>query len=598
MNEFEKLGLNDKLVAAITKMGYETPTPIQALVIPHVLENPGDVVALAQTGTGKTAAFGLPLLQMLKPGNHGVQALILSPTRELCVQIAENMQSFLPKGENINIVAVYGGTSITNQIRDIKRGADVIVATPGRLMDLIERKKVELGNVSIAVLDEADEMLNMGFRDDIEHILGFTPEEKFVWLFSATFSSDIRKIANKYMRQPTELAASQSNSVNENIDHSYMVVEERHRFEALKRIVDFTPDIFGLIFCRTKLDTQEVAERMMKEGYVADSLHGDLSQQQRDRVMAKFRNRTLNMLVATDVAARGIDVDDITHVIHYNMPDDIEYYTHRSGRTGRQGKKGTSILIASPRDLGRVTSLERMLKTRFTKIPVPSGIEVCEQQLLLQIEKVVNVEVQEEQIAPYWSKVYASLEGFDKEEIIKKFASVEFNRFLEYYKDAPDLNRKERDRDRDRSRSGSDSRDTFSRRSDSGQRSERGDRGDRGERREKGEALYFNIGKNDRFDIGKMVGLLCNKGQIENRFLGKIELKDEYCLVEVDPKYTHQLLERFSNLKVNGKQIHAKLTEEGIQTQNTPAKKHRKFSEVRSGKPDFKKKFKKPASRY
>lgn len=368
MNEFEQLGLDTALVESITQMGYTTPTPIQKLVIPHVLSNPGDVVALAQTGTGKTAAFGLPLIQQLEPGLKTVQALVLSPTRELCVQIAENMQNFLPKGRKYNVVAVYGGTNIMHQIKDIKRGADIIVATPGRLMDLIDRKAVDLSTIHHIVLDEADEMLNMGFRDDIEHILGFTPDEKFVWLFSATFSSDIRKIASRYMNNPTELTANPSNEINQNIDHTYMVVEERFRFEALKRIVDFTPDIFGLIFCRTKLDAQEVAERMVKEGYVADSLHGDLSQQQRDRVMAKFRNRTLKLLVATDVAARGIDVDDITHVIHYNQPDDIEYYTHRSGRTGRQGKTGTSILIASPRDLGRITQLERFLKTRFRKL--------------------------------------------------------------------------------------------------------------------------------------------------------------------------------------------------------------------------------------
>lgn len=586
MNEFEQLGLDTALVESITQMGYTTPTPIQKLVIPHVLNNPGDVVALAQTGTGKTAAFGLPLIQQLEPGLKTVQALVLSPTRELCVQIAENMQNFLPKGRKYNVVAVYGGTNIMHQIKDIKRGADIIVATPGRLMDLIDRKAVDLSTIHHIVLDEADEMLNMGFRDDIEHILGFTPDEKFVWLFSATFSSDIRKIASRYMNNPTELTANPSNEINQNIDHTYMVVEERFRFEALKRIVDFTPDIFGLIFCRTKLDAQEVAERMVKEGYVADSLHGDLSQQQRDRVMAKFRNRTLKLLVATDVAARGIDVDDITHVIHYNQPDDIEYYTHRSGRTGRQGKTGTSILIASPRDLGRITQLERFLKTRFRKLPVPTGIEVCEQQLLLLMEKVVNVEVQEEQIAPYWGNVYAKLEHLDKEDIIKKFASVEFNRFLDYYKNAPDLNRKERERER----SGSFERKAPGMRPESGRRYGGKDNS---------ETLYFNIGKKDRFDIGKMVGLLCNKGHVENRYLGKIELRDDYSIVEVDSKYSHQLLEKFSTLKVNGKQIIARLSEEGIHSHNPPSKRHKAFSDVKhSAKPDFKRKFKKSGGRY
>ena len=586
MNSFEQLGLDQKIVDSITKMGYDTPTPIQALVIPHVLNNPGDIVALAQTGTGKTAAFGLPLIQQLDPKARQTQALILSPTRELCVQITENIQNFLPKGDQYHVVAVYGGTSIMQQIRDIKRGADIVVATPGRLMDLIDRKAINITEIKYIVLDEADEMLNMGFRDDIEHILGFTPKEKFVWLFSATFSSDIRKIASKYMHNPTELAASLPNTVNENIEHQFMVVDDRNRFEALKRIVDFTPDIFGLVFCRTKFDTQEVAERMMKEGYVADSLHGDLSQQQRDRVMAKFRNRTLKFLVATDVAARGIDVDDITHVIHYNLPDDIEYYTHRSGRTARQGKLGTSILIASPRDLGKITQLERFTKTRFKRIPVPTGIEVCEQQLLQLIDKVVNVEVQEEQIAPYWEKVYESMSHLSKEDIIKKFASVEFNSFLEYYKNAADLNKKDPERGRDRDRGGDRDRPRMS-------------PGDiPRERRSKGETLFFNIGKRDRFDIGKMVGLLCNKGQVENRYLGKIELKDDYTIVEVDHKYSHQLLERFSNLKVNGKQIVARLSEEGISQQTTPSKKHRNFVDFKQSKGDFKSKFKKPAGRY
>lgn len=582
MNSFEQLGLDQKIVDSITKMGYDKPTPIQSLVIPHVLQNEGDIVALAQTGTGKTAAFGLPLIQKLDPRARQTQALVLSPTRELCVQIAENLHNYLPKGEQYHVVAVYGGTSIMGQIREIKRGADIVVATPGRLMDLIERKAINISEIKYIVLDEADEMLNMGFRDDIEHILSFTPEEKFVWLFSATFSSDIRKIANKYMKSPTELAASLPNTVNENIEHQFMVVEERHRFEALKRIVDSTPELFGLVFCRTKSDTQEVAERMMKEGYVADSLHGDLSQQQRDRVMAKFRNRTLNLLVATDVAARGIDVDDITHVIHYNLPDDVEYYTHRSGRTARQGKLGVSIVIASPRDLGKITQLERFLKTRFKRIPVPTGVEVCEQKLLQLIDKVVNVKVQEEQIAPYWEKVYKSMEHLDKEDIIKKFASVEFNSFLEYYKNAPDLNRKDREREgpRERSRISHDS-------------------APRERRTSKGETLFFNIGKRDRFDIGKMVGLLCNKGQVENRYLGKIELKDEYSIVEVDHKYSHQLLERFSNLKVNGKQIVARLSEEGIGQEVTPSKKHRNFVDFKNAKSgDFKKKFKKTPSRY
>jgi len=557
MNSFESLGLDQDIVDAVIKMGYETPSPIQETVIPHLLEKTVDVIALAQTGTGKTAAFSLPLIQILDKPQNVVRGLILSPTRELCMQIYENITKFLPSGRRFRSVAVYGGASIVPQIKDIKRGVDIIVATPGRLMDLIDRKVVDLNNIEVVILDEADEMLNMGFREDIEHILGFTPEEKKVWLFSATMSGDIRRIADKYMKEPLEVSIGRKNAVNENISHQFVVVEERHRFEALKRVVDFHPDIFGLIFCRTKMDTQEVAERLGKEGYNADSLHGDLSQQQRDRVMARFRNRDLKLLVATDVAARGIDVDEITHVIHYNLPDDAEYYTHRSGRTARKGNKGISILIANPRDLGRVTQLERISKIKFERIPVPSGMDVCQRQLMELIKRVQDTEVQEDQIATYWEDIFMPFEQMTKEEVVKKFASLEFNRFLDYYKNAPDLNKREVRERTERSVV----RDTDSRESGRGH----------------SEAVYFNIGRNDRFDIGKMVGLICNQGEIQNKFLGKIELKDEFTLVEVDHRYVRNLLEKFNKMNINGKQVVARLSEDKITREISPSKKHRNF---------------------
>ncbi|HEV8512406.1 MAG TPA: DEAD/DEAH box helicase, partial [Cyclobacteriaceae bacterium] len=417
MKSFDALGLSGELVEAIRQLGFETPTPIQEKAIPMLLQGDTDLVGLAQTGTGKTAAFGLPLIELVDEKNRATQALIVAPTRELSVQITNDLDRFMKNVKRLNIVTVYGGASISDQIRKIRQGAQIIVATPGRLIDLLSRKVVDLTHVQFVVLDEADEMLNMGFKEDIDEILSTTPDSKKVWLFSATMPREVREIANNYMSNPKELTMEGRQSGNENIDHQFVVVDERDKYLALKRFVDYTPDIFGVIFCRTKIDTQRIAEHLIKDGYNADPLHGDLTQVQRDRVMKNFKDKTLQLLVATDVAARGIDVNNITHVIHMNMPDEMEFYTHRSGRTARAGKKGISLAIVSKKEVGRISMVEKMLKRKFTKVLIPTGDEVCQQKIVGLVHKVRHVEVNEEEIDSFLPEVYHELKDLSKEDI-------------------------------------------------------------------------------------------------------------------------------------------------------------------------------------
>ncbi|HXP50827.1 MAG TPA: DEAD/DEAH box helicase, partial [Bacteroidia bacterium] len=440
MTTFETLGLAKPVLKAIADLGFETPTPIQEKVIPLLIEGTNDIVALAQTGTGKTAGFGLPLVSLLDFTSKHTQALILAPTRELCMQITSDLKNFSKHTHGSNVVAVYGGASIMNQIHDLKRGAQIVVATPGRMVDIISRNKVDLSGIKYVVLDEADEMLNMGFQEDLDAILSTTPKEKNTWLFSATMPDEVLRISRKYMHEPVEVTVGNKNQGNENIEHVFYVTHERDRYAVLKRVADFHPDIFGLVFCRTKIETQKVADMLIKDGYNADALHGDLSQAQRDHVMKRFRGRTLQMLVATDVAARGIDVNDITHVIHYQLPDEIENYTHRSGRTARAGKKGISIAIINTRDLNKIRTLERITKKRFTQAVIPSGYEICEKQLFWLVQRVHDTQVNEQSIESYLPTVYDQLKDLTREEIIKRVVSIEFNRFLDYYKNAPDLN--------------------------------------------------------------------------------------------------------------------------------------------------------------
>jgi ATP-dependent RNA helicase DeaD len=534
MQSFETLGLSGEIVEAVRKLGFETPTPVQSKAIPVLLQGEQDVVALAQTGTGKTAAFGLPLIQLMDDSDNTTRALVLAPTRELCMQITSDFENFAKSVKRLNIVAVYGGASITDQIKRIKRGAQIIVATPGRLMDLLDRRVVNLSVIKYLVLDEADEMLNMGFKEDIDHILSHTTENKNVWLFSATMPSEVRRIANTYMQQPVELTVGEKNQGNQNIVHQYMMVEDRDRYLALKRIVDFNLEIFGVIFCRTKVDTQRIAEHLIKDGYNADALHGDLTQQQRDRVMRNFKSKALQLLVATDVAARGIDVNNITHVIHMNMPDEIEFYTHRSGRTARAGKTGVSIALISKREVQKIRQIEKMIKVNFEKVLVPTGPEVCEKRVLNIVHRLREVHLTENEIAHFLPAVYAELQDLSKEEIIKRFTALEFNHFLDYYRGAPDLNKT--------------------------------DKSDRFEKPHRdqvtgGDRLFINLGKMDGLDAGKLLAMICDRANVTRDKVGKIDLKGAYSFFEVERDFTGVVRDHLHGFEFKGRVVRIEVTD-------------------------------------
>jgi ATP-dependent RNA helicase DeaD len=532
MKSFESLGLSKGLVESVQQIGFEIPTPIQEKAIPVLLKGNRDFVGLAQTGTGKTAAFGLPLLELIDEESRHTQALILAPTRELGLQITSDLENFTEKFKPFNIVAVYGGSSISEQIRKVKRGAQIIVATPGRLIDLIDRKAINLSTIQYVVLDEADEMLNMGFKEDLDKILSFTPDAKNTWLFSATMPREVKAIMKNYMTDPHELTIGEQNVGNINIEHHYVMVQERDKYLALKRILDDNPEIFGLIFCRTRIDTQRIAEMLMKDGYNADALHGDLTQQQRDRVMLKFRNRALQILVATDVAARGIDVEDITHVIHMNLPDEMEFYTHRSGRTARAGKRGISIAMISRKELGRVKQLEKTLKSPFKRMMVPTGSEVCQKQLLALMHKVREVKVNEDEIGEFLPAVYEELKDITKQDLIKRFASIEFNRFLDYYRNAPDLNVDER-------RSGGADNDRYV----------------------TGTRFFINLGKMDGLDTGGMLGFIEDVSGLSRNSIGKLEVKGAYSFFEIEKDKTDLLMNEFKGVEYKGRQVRIEVTE-------------------------------------
>ena len=440
---FEELGLPEKLLKALKDLNFTEATPVQSQTIPLLQKQKTDLVALAQTGTGKTAAFGLPLLSETDFSDGHTKALILAPTRELCMQISADLKKFAKYMPNVKVTEVYGGASIEGQIRTIKQSTPgIIAATPGRLIDLMKRKVIDLKNISVVVLDEADEMLNMGFKESIDDILEKTPEQKNVWLFSATMPKEVARIASSYMKNPAEISVGKKNEGAANIEHLFYQVQSREKYLVLKRVMDYNPDIYGIIFCRTRIETQEVADSLIKDGYSADSLHGDLSQGQRDFVMKRFRGRALQMLVATDVAARGLDVKDVTHVINYSLPEDVENYTHRSGRTARAGKTGVSIAFVTGKDLYKIRDIEKIINKKFRQASIPTGVEVCERQLFHVAEKIHNAKVNETEIENYLPKIYEQLKDLSKEDLIKRFVSEEFNRFLEYYQQAPDLNQK------------------------------------------------------------------------------------------------------------------------------------------------------------
>jgi len=538
MNPFSQLGIRHDVVNAVTELGFENPTPIQEQAIPVLLTGSSDFVGLAQTGTGKTAAFGLPLLELLDFSQNSPQALVLCPTRELCLQIANDIKKYSKNIANVQVVAVYGGANISDQLRQIRRGVQIVVATPGRMLDIIGRKAIDFSGVRYVVLDEADEMLNMGFQEDINDILSTTPEEKKTWLFSATMPAEVRRIAKKYMTDPFELTVGTKNTGNVNINHEYYIVRPRDKYAAFKRIVDYNPEIFGIVFCRTKIETQEIAEALIKDGYNADSLHGDLSQQQRDKVMKRYRERSLQLLIATDVAARGIDVNDVTHVINFSLPDEIENYTHRSGRTARAGKTGVSIALITAKELGKIRQIERVLGKQFVKAEIPNGFDVCEKQLFALVHKVKGVEVNNDQIDQYLPRIMDELADFSKEDVIKHFASLEFNRFLDYYENAPDLN--------------------VSATETRGDRTARGDRFGR-EGKSDYTRFFINLGSVDDFTRGDMLGFICNNAQISGKAIGKIDLKGVFTFFEVQNDLADKVTNGFGQAEFNGRSVRVEL---------------------------------------
>ena len=538
---FKELNLKDGILSAIEDLGYEQPMPVQEQVIPFMLTQSADLVALAQTGTGKTAAFGLPILNMIDVDRHQVQALVLAPTRELCIQISNDLKGYSKNLDGLRIVPVYGGEDIRVQLRQLDQAPQIIVATPGRLIDLIERGKIKLQNINFLVLDEADEMLNMGFKEDIEKILEQTPDNRRTTLFSATMPAEIQRIARQYMHDYKEITVGSRNAGTENVEHIYYVSQARQRYLVLKRIVDLNPDIYGIVFCRTRQETKEVADKLMQDGYNADALHGDLSQSQRDTVMLKFRVRNIQLLVATDVAARGLDVSDLTHVINYNLPDDVEIYTHRSGRTGRANKTGVSVSIIHSKEKFKIKDIERMLKRKFEQQQIPNGLEVCKKQLFYMIDRMQNVEVNEEQIAPYMGQIMKQMEDLPKEEMIKRFVSLEFNRFLDYYKNASDLNIAEhssRDRDGRGDREGR------------GEREGRSDRnGNEGgnRRRKSGERvrLKINLGAKEGMNPKRILGIINDVTEDKSINIGDIEITNKFTFFDVFEDQKDKVLNSF-----------------------------------------------------
>lgn len=538
MKTFEELGVSLEIRKAIEEMGYESPMPVQEEVIPYLLGNGNDVVALAQTGTGKTAAFGLPLIQKIDVTRRIPQALILCPTRELCLQIAGDLTDYSKYITDLKILPVYGGSSIDSQIRSLKQGVHIIVATPGRLIDLMERKVANLSTVRDVVMDEADEMLNMGFTDSINAILEKVPQDRNTLMFSATMSPEISRIAKTYLHDAKEITIGTKNEGSKNVNHIAYIIHAKDKYLALKRVVDFYPQIYGIIFCRTRKETQEIADKLIQDGYNADSLHGELSQAQRDLVMQKFRQRHLQLLVATDVAARGLDVNDLTHVINYGLPDDTESYTHRSGRTGRAGKTGISIAIINLREKGKMREIERIIKKQFTVGQLPSGKEICEQQLIKVIDEIEKVKVNEEEIEAFLPGIYRKFEWLSKEDLIKRVVSMEFNRFLEYYKNAPEI---EQPKNSDK-------------KGEPKERKERGTDKEKSSRKaEKGYTrLFLNLGKTDGFYANQIIELINRNLKKERIQIGRIDLMQNFSFFEIIEAQAPMVIKALNKVVLNG----------------------------------------------
>ncbi len=545
MESFLETNLSPEILEGIKKLGFEKPTPIQAETIPVLINNRTDVIGLAQTGTGKTAAFGLPAIELTDSNLLQVQTLILCPTRELCLQITRDLENFAYYVKDLNIAAVYGGANIVAQIQQLKRGCHIVVGTPGRVIDLIKRKALNLASVERVILDEADEMLNMGFIEDIDTILAATPAQKQIWLFSATMPPEIARISQKYMKNPIEIAVGRKNTGAENVQHEYYLVHAKDKYAALKRICDMNPDIYGIIFCRTRQETKEIAENLINDGYNADALHGDLSQAQRDQVMLRFRTHHLQLLVATDVAARGIDVENITHIINYSLPDDPEVYIHRSGRTGRAGRSGISISIIHSKEQGKLRTIENMLKKNILRKPVPTGKQICEKQLFNLIDKVEKVTVIPE-VAPYLEVIYKKLQWLDRDELIQHFVSVEFNRFLEYYKNAPDLNIYKESTSKStpyKKEKTQNSRNLDQQPARSGK---------------KGYAkLKINIGKNHGLKPTKLIGIINDRTRNRDIHFGKIEIDDKFTIFEVSQNHLEEVANALNGITFSGINVYA-----------------------------------------
>lgn len=553
MKKFNEMGLQDSIQKVTAELGFVEPTPIQEKVIPRILESQQDIVALAQTGTGKTAAYGLPLMQKTVATDHHVQGLVLSPTRELCMQISNDLKTFSKYESGLNVIPVYGGAPIDKQIQALKKGAQVVVGTPGRVKDMIQRNVLKIDKLSWVVLDEADEMLQMGFKEDLDAILEGTPKKKQSLLFSATMPREVMRIANDYMNSPEEITAGVVNAGADNVTHSYYMTHARHRYEVLKRIADMNPDIYGIVFCRTRQETKEVADKFMSDGYNADALHGDLSQVQRDYVMNRFRRRHIQMLVATDVAARGLDVTDLTHVINYNLPDELEAYIHRSGRTGRAGKRGSSISIIHSRETGKIKSLEKLSKKKFKREMIPGGKEICKKQLFNMVDRMEKVEVNDQQINEFLPEIFKKLDWMTKEELIRNFVSVEFNRFLNYYKDAPDLNIIQENR-----------------KTNDGKSEPREHSGNRGNKRKEYSRFYINIGSKSGINPTKLIGLLLDTTNDRNIDIGKIDIMKGFSFFEVEKDQEQVILRSFNkNVRRNGQLIKAELAEESLGSRRT-----------------------------
>lgn len=580
MKTFEELGVSPKIRKAIEELGYENPMPVQEEVIPYLLGNGNDVVALAQTGTGKTAAFGLPLIQKIDVKNCVPQALVLCPTRELCLQIAGDLTDYSKYITDLKILPVYGGSSIDSQIRSLKRGVHIIVATPGRLIDLMERKVAQLATIRDVVMDEADEMLNMGFTDSINAILENIPQDRNTLMFSATMSPEIARIAKTYLHEAKEITIGTKNEGSKNVNHVAYIVHAKDKYLALKRVVDFYPQIYGIVFCRTRKETQEIADKLIQDGYNADSLHGELSQAQRDLVMQKFRQRHLQLLVATDVAARGLDVNDLTHVINYGLPDDTESYTHRSGRTGRAGKTGISIAIINLREKGRMKEIEHIIKKKFEVSVLPSGQEICQQQLIKVIDDIEKVKVNEEEIETFLPGIYRKLDWLDKEDLIKRVVSLEFNRFLDYYKNAPEIEQPKANEKKSEAKE-----------------SRKGDKEKVGRKAEKGYTrLFLNLGKTDGFYTNQIIDLVNRNLRKERIQIGRIDLMQNFSFFEVIQEQAPQVLKALNKVVLSGgRKVCVEIAGENTGKSDKSGKKKKVAAEKKADKPSKVEKAKKPS---